>query len=547
MKKLFSVFLLITILLCPICSFAKNNVSEIGVTVTLSPDGTAYIVQNWKTDISEGTEFYLEMNNLNGQKIEDFKVSDINGEYKNIGRWNVDASFKDKANKCGIVTKSGGYELCWGISNYGENRYSIEYKVTGLVASYDDYDGFNFMFVNKGMSFFPTDAHVEILLKDGTALNKDNCGIWSFGYGGQIEFKDGKINAYTTSPLADDNSMIILASFNKGLLSPTRKVSGSFESVKEKAFEGSSYSQGKTELPSANPINSFRIIFFIIIASFLLLILFAIKRKIEIHKMYKNSEYFREIPMNKNLEAVYLMALNFGLNHDEGTIITGAYMQMILGGNLEPVTEISKGIFGSQKENISLKLVSPPESDDLLLSLYEILRNASGSDNIVEEKELKKYCEKHYDDMNDIVALAKDNAKDTFDRNGYFKGIGQRQIKNLTEGGKAALSEVMGFKKFLLDFSLIEERTVKEVAIWQEYLVFASVIGVAEEVKDQLKKLYPETVEFDNTFAMLYIAGRYNTASYAASIGAQRSSGAGGSASFGGGGGFSGGGGGGIR
>ena len=111
-----------------------------------------------------------------------------------------------------------------------------------------------------------------------------------------------------------------------------------------------------------------------------------------------------------------------------------------------------------------------------------------------------------------------------------------------------------GLKRFLLDFSSIEEKEVIEVKLWEEYLMFASILGIADEVEKQIGKLCPEFNQYSNidyTYTMLatrtFMYGGVRSAANAYSAAHSSSySGGGGFSSFGGGGGgFSGGGGGG--
>ena len=131
-------------------------------------------------------------------------------------------------------------ELCWGVSEYGENRYAIEYVLHDLVGAYSDADGFNHRFVDE-MSFFPTDVVLTIRNQDGTPLADDGCDIWAFGYDGQIQFQDGVIRAWSESPLKSGQHMTVMVSLEKGILSPLRTMEDSFETVKERALEGSDY------------------------------------------------------------------------------------------------------------------------------------------------------------------------------------------------------------------------------------------------------------------------------------------------------------------
>ena len=84
-------------------AFAANNVSDITVDVVIYDDGSAHIAQTWNCDFSEGTEGYIPIENLGEMTISDFLVSDENGPYTYIDNWNINASFDEKAGKCGIV------------------------------------------------------------------------------------------------------------------------------------------------------------------------------------------------------------------------------------------------------------------------------------------------------------------------------------------------------------------------------------------------------------------------------------------------------------
>lgn len=104
------------------------------------------------------------------------------------------------------------------------------------------------------------------------------------------------------------------------------------------------------------------------------------------------------------------------------------------------------------------------------------------------------------------------------------------------------------------DYSLIKDREVLEIAIWEKYLVYATLFGNAEQVLKQLKAVYPQFSdnEFmrDTTYFYLISHTNFNdsfvhsvdsamTKAYQSSVASSYSSSGGGY-----GGGFSGGGGG---
>ena len=72
----------------------------------------------------------------------------------------------------------------------------------------------------------------------------------------------------------------------------------------------------------------------------------------------------------------------------------------------------------------------------------------------------------------------------------------QQKIKNnisvLTKEGAIEKEQWNGLKRFMEDFSLLNEREIPELALWEEYLVYANAFGIAEKVIKQMKAAYPK-------------------------------------------------------
>ncbi len=541
-------------------SLGANNVSDINVDVVIFEDGSAYITQTWNCNFTEGTECYIPIQNLGEMSISDFLVSDINGPYIFVDNWDIFGSFDEKARKYGIVETSLGYELCWGISEYGENRYAIEYKINKLVGAYNDFDGFIFQFINSGMGTLPTDVTVKIGTQDGIELDANNTGIWAFGFDGEINFADGQVLAYTENPLlGDSDSVIIMLQLNKGLINPTRVIDSSFETVKDKAFVGSDYGSEveKIDLNKNNVVLPAEESGFFVTLIGILIIFIPVgligyfifikgKSRRNVRGLYKTADYFREIPLEGDLEATFVLASKTGQIKDDGNLIGSAFLKLINAGCLEPLTEKNVGFFGREKENISLRLVNPPQFDGVTSSmLYDLLIIASSTDQILQERELEKYCTKNYTAINSIIDAAKQGGEKTLVEFECYDKTRKNILYGLSDRGEKFLLNIMGFKKYLLDFSLIDERSIDESIIWQDYLIFATLLGIADKVIEEFEKVYPNPTEYsENAHYYYLLAHTFNKASYGAAKSAQaaRTSGSGGSSSFGGGGGFSGGG-----
>ena len=151
------IFLWIAACLLSLSTFAQHELHNLYIDVELQPNGDAYITETREMTVgTEGTECYIVIGNLNGSVVNDLSVSDETGrEYEYIGLWNVNRSRNEKANKCGIVEKDNGYELCWGIGASGKRTYVTSYIVTDLLRGYSESDGFNYMFVARNIQPYP--------------------------------------------------------------------------------------------------------------------------------------------------------------------------------------------------------------------------------------------------------------------------------------------------------------------------------------------------------------------------------------------------------
>ena len=214
---------------------------------------------------------------------------------------------------------------------------------------------------------------------------------------------------------------------------------------------------------------------------------------------------------------------------------------------------LKENIFNEKVENISVRMKLPGNKN---YEWHRIFRNFEHD----EKGNLKRIFgtitniedEKHHEKELKEKGLMKKQT--TYKK---FLGIDIANEKVVYEPSfRDDIIYTKGLKRFLLDFSSIEEKEVIEVKLWEEYLMFASILGIADEVEKQIGKLCPEFNQYSNidyTYTMLatrtFMYGGVRSAANAYSAAHSSSySGGGGFSSFGGGGGgFSGGGGGGSR
>ncbi len=537
----------------PFPAFAANQVNTMDIQAVIYEDGSMYVTQVWEGNFNEGTESYIPMNAPETLTISQLTVSDQNGAYETVPDWNIDWSFEEKARKCGIHDTDSGYEICFGISRYGQNRYAIEYKLDNAAGGYSDRDGVNFRFVNDGMNTTPTDVKVEIRLADGTPITEKNAAVWGFGYDGQVEFADGAILAYTERSIAPENHVTVLFSLGKGILSPSRQEPGSFEEVKKTAFSGSDYDSTDEE------VSTFEAIVIILLSIGLpiglIIWLRRMKRKHAEKKRQRFTErfgYFRDIPNDGNLSATYALGRLFDVCED-GAILSTGILRLIQLGCLSPVETQQVGLMGKTKETVSLWLMGSNHSNmnEYDEYLYTVLEGAAGSDAVLQPKELERFVSQNDKLLRTYIQKC-DSAGRTYlnQKHCLKRWNAPAKLTDLTPAGEQELGELMGLKRYLTDFSLVAERGVKEMPIWRELLTYAMLFGIADQVAEQMKELYPQiSAELTDYSGSMAAAYSYHYLLYTnmkkaeeRRIQEKRSGGGGGFASLGGGGGSIGGG-----
>ena len=547
-KRLFSLMLLCATQLS-IFNFqfsilqARPQLHDLNIRVVLQPNGDARITETRQMSIdSEGTECYIVIGNLNGSELCDLQVSDETGRlYEPQSQWDIDRSRDWKTGRCGIVTKRDGYELCWGLGESGNRTYTTRYTVTRLLRGYQDADGFLYMFVAEGLQPSPEHVRLTVVPEDTLVrFTPDSVGIWAFRYRGDIRFEGDSIVAESSEPFERRSAMIVMARFAKGMFQPVSTVDGTVEELKKNAFEGSDYNESQDD---GLAVAIFMFVSFILFP--LLLVggyFFYVWR--QRRKVMKDLLWYRDLPFDGNLQRTndVLNAYRYGAA-DYNNLLSACILRLISDGAISIESSMNK-----RGKTVQQFVIHPLPADKqypkLLQMVHKIFRDAAGDDTVLEPKELKSWMRSRHNQ----------SYTDSFVQTLHTK-TRMYQYKNQLE----EVRHVYGLKKFLKEFTLLDERSVGEVGLWKDYMIYATLFGIADQVICDMKKINPEYFNMDqvaqqmanDTTLPLIRSTMHSSTSRAAMSKAERearASGRGGSSSWGGGGGFSGGGfGGGVR
>ena len=540
------VLFLALLLLEVIGVWARPQLHDLDIRVVLYKNGDALISETRKMTIdSEGTECYIGLANMGQSTIKDLTVTDETGARYVYTDWDVSESRSWKQYKCGIVTTKRGYELCWGLGAEGERTYTTTYIMTGLVRGYPDACAIRHVFLDTAVSPKPEHARVAITTADTTmVISDETCGLWGFKFQGELWFENGYMMAETTEPMNNEAGLYLMARFPKEMFEPTIWEEDSFEDKKEEAFEGSDYEYDEDE----DDMSGFEWLMFILVygGAALLVIGSAVWRIYSVwsakRKLNKNLLWYRDIPLNGNLqEANKILNAYKYFNSDYNNLMSACILKLISMGII--TIETKPNHKGKMEPNFVIHDYKEIDKQPVLMrQLYKIFKESAGSDRVLEPWELKSYMRStSHQSVIDQFVTTLHAKKDLSKYPPTDKGV----------------NEVFGLRKFLKEFTLLDERELKEVTLWKDYMIYATLFGIADKVIKEMKQVNPAYFDMDRvasqmaddmTLPLIYSTLQRSTSSAVAAKAARehRAHGGGGHSSWGGGGGgFSGGGGGG--
>ena len=528
--------------------FGRNVVRDVAISLKLQADGTANVTEVWTVDVTEGTEWYLVRENLGDIVVEALSVSDETGhKYLVEPEWNSDRSRSEKARRCGLIHKRKGVEICWGIGDYGSRVYKVSYRMTRAVKTLRDADMLHLQLLSPGISSKPQHVSVRI---SAPGLTKENVRFWGFGFEGRSWFETpedadasrcGTVCMETTGRL---RSVIALLRFEKGLFNSPSVQNRGFEDVLAEALDGAHFEDESEGDDDGAFLGMFMSLMMMLAGAFSVLAGALTSKRRVLGCRPSQVAWCRDVPYGGDLMAANYTLGRLGEIKKGSSFASAMILRMIYRGALETRNT------GNNKVDIYFNDEKAVGLDPESRELYDMLKAASGSDLILQDKEFSRWSKRNYKRVNKWVTDASERGSKA------LRGLGHIGSYFYTDLGKAEARKLLGFKKFLSDFTLVKERGSREVGLWQDYLVYASLYGIADQVAKELHdidpKLFEETVamDYNHTSWLLWHNNQMATAITNAQVRASqamgRTSGSfggfGGGTSFGGGGGFSGGG-----
>ena len=490
--------------------------------------------------------------------------------------------------------------------DYDTRRYQISYKVQDAIAKYDDYSELYWQFIGKDFEIDAKKLTGTILLPMN-AENKEEIRVWGHTQqlNGEIYATANNKIEFTINRYSSGNNYVEVRTLipNYMITSSNRTYSGNIlNSVIEEETKWADEANARRELKN-KIVYAIAGILIIFSVYFLIKVFKKIRRLKKLDKKIKPStklEYFRELPYEDATPAEALFVLTSGMNKNFSASFSANILDLCLKKYITLEVVKKDGIMKSDIVKISLlDKSSEALKEDEKLTL-EFLKEVAKENNELTTKDITKYLEKHtsrveklnkelekiienaetvngnyskenYNNMNkyggicaiymvfaffmipitislteisNLLIISTIPLLVTLIVNAIILGIMSAKVNVFTQKGVDEKEQWKAFKKYMEDFSLLKDKEIPSLVVWEKYLVFATAFGISEKVLKQLKVVYPEITNMDSamyTYSYIHIMNSVNigsciNSSVYSAIGSS-GSGAGGGFSGGGGGG----------
>lgn len=551
-----------------------GHIKSVDTLATIDNNGNMKVKQRWvfNDSVKENTEHYIVFSKkgLRNVKLKDAKVYQ-NNEPLELTEWNVKGSFDDKAGKYGWNITDNDIELCFGIGNRVDNNtFVVEYTVEDvLYRSSDGYVFLNWQFINDELSDNVSKARIEIQFP--TKVKK----MYGFGFSGYVALSSTHKNTVVLETkgrygINPRNKMIALVEVEDNY-KYLREDNKDRQTIYKTSFEGSDYDLNyinknkplltekdiiefvnkdedysnvtKTEENNSGPLWHLAIILlaqflpFTIIACYILVAISTAKESFKMDKGELKDFIWRDEPSVEPNDCLPILEQSSLTSFTD--IINYYIVKWVKEDKITIYHEEEPGIlwFNRTRDIIMFNNKQTPRRQ-LERVVYEFIY-ARSVQNEITTSQLSKMRWDRISNYYKNVYKESDEYFRILNEFGTIKKWGS-VIKKYApnEQGKEIYRQYRGLRNFLLEFTKMDEREVRDVKIWDYHLEMAALMGIAEQVQNQLK-IYPEVFQQTSGSGInhVYVGGSFGNVSNTIC-----SSGAGGRSSSGGGGGSSGGG-----
>ena len=448
-----------------------------------------------------------------------------------------------------------------GLDDDSDTRqYQISYKVIDAIAKYNDYSELYWKFIGDDFEIDADKVRGTIILPHN-ANSKDEIKVWGHTedlngeiYVTDLNKIDFKINNYNGGRYVEVRSLMP----NELITSTGRQYDKNIlKTVLEEEMAWAEEANARRE-KRQNLVKIIAILTAIVTLFFVYKIYRNISKLRKLEKKFKPTtklEYFRELPYEEATPAEAIFMMTKGMDKSFSSSFSANILDLCL--NKYVSLEVIKNVGVFKSDEVKITLSDKEDSNlkpDIKLTL-DFLKEVAGENKEITTKQITKYLEKHLskvDKLNDKMEkiieseeIKKGNYNDknydksnkyggftaiyailaifviglivffiemraenfipvaialmaTLFANAVILGMMAGRINILSQKGVDEKEQWKAFKRYMEEFSLLKEKEIPSLILWEKYLVFATAFGISEKVLEQLKVVYPEITDMNS-------------------------------------------------
>ncbi len=471
---------------------------------------------------------------IGAKKVDDVSFDTFNDEFEKL---EIGDSFSSNSKKT-VVTKYNNYDeyKMYYRSNNESVAFLLDYKLDKAIVLHNDVAELYWQFIGNDFTDQINDLKIRIHLPNND--DSDFFKVWAHGdLTGEIKKENNKTVYAYVKYLYPNSPVDIRMTFDKNLITDTSKVKKSNEEAldlilkveKERALEANRIRKRQQKLVAiANYTGIFLIIFQIIN------IIYIYFKHDKEYKSNFNNDYYREFFDDFSVEVGdYILKRTITPNAMSASIMNLIYKKNIKAEKIEE----------GKEDNYEFTLLNRDNLSDTEIKLVDFLFEKIGDNNKFTTEKLKKYAKstKTYSDFNNTYtswknSVISDGKKlkifETSIPNKIFNvlfcllvifigiifstNIGlsipyviaailsiivviySLQVLKRTKYGNEQYLRLKASKKFLLDFGTFNIKELPEIALWERYMVYATLFGIASKVSKSMNVKIQEISDYEN-------------------------------------------------
>ncbi len=577
-KKILGValFFITFILLLNIKSYAGTQKwKSLNYDATVNSDGSMDVVETWNIKISETNtifkDFKLDSSKYSG--ITNVKVSSVDKDGKETPLKEIYEEQYHVDSGCfyALALSNYKFEIAWnvGLDDSTATRiYKLYYTIEDAVKVYNDCTELYWQFLGTDNQISGKNVTGTIRLpKEVSDIEKMR--VWAHGdLTGDIQKTSKDTVSFSIDSLSEGTMIEVRVVTEENIYDNVYNETG-----KDRLERILIQEQRWADEANEERRNAIMKVAAFVIGNALIIVI-TVFRVIRINKkgnklkeQYSypdpHIEYFREIPDEENATPARASYLYYYKNN---TSVIGMNLPKIFAATILDLS-LKNLVQFEPIDKDEVKIILNENSKDVELTkdeeiIYEILKEAIASDGYITTKKFSEYAKNHYDKVYgklqklEKIVKTYQNECGNFDKTRYKLTEKWRRkmyfniailvlifffapiaiflfslyilvianiavyssnidkITLLSQKGDLELHQWKGLKKYMEEYSLLKDKQVPDIVLWEKFLVYATTFGISKQVIKQLKVVHPEMFIEENQTGTSYRNGNYNNGIY---------------------------------